>query len=451
MHLTSGNRMIQQQGLALAPLAIQSIKILQLGTQELHDFLREEAEKNPLLHLHLPRPAETARFQPGSRNPGGAVSHSLPGAARDSAQPTTLRTHLEAQAGLTFRDPADRIVASEIIGALDPDGYLRRPTVEIADILDTREAQVLTVLRRIQEFEPTGVAARDLAECLRLQLRENGDLTDAMCRLLDNLPLLARYDLDRLADACGTGRDAIPAMVARLRRLDPAPGRRFDAEPMLPALPDILVEPGQEGEIRVVLNSETLPRALVDRDYLARLRTQAKAGDDRKFIADRLRNATWLVQNLDRRAKTLLRVATEIASRQHAYFRHGRARLVPLCMREVADATGVHESTVCRAVANKYLLGPEGLVALKFFFSEALAATDGGAQHAGAAVRHRIGCLIDAETPRHVLSDDAIVAELRRDGIDIARRTVAKYRAMLRIPASSIRRRMKRAPPAPAD
>lgn len=444
----------QTQSQKLSQQAIQSIRILQMNGQDLHAFLTDEAEKNPLLDLSFPVPGKAAQASPArpvpSPSAGIPAGGDLPGIAETHACPVTLREYLLDQATLTFRRPQNRRIAAEIIESIEPDGYLRRPISDIARALGLPERPLLDVLARIQQFDPCGVAARDLAECLRLQLQDRGELTDKRACLLANLPLLAAYDFDALARKCGCDRNDVMAMVARLKQLNPAPGRQFDNAPVPLAMPDILLTPAREGEFRVELNPEVLPRALVDREYQALIRPQARETHEKKFIADCLRNATWLVRNLDMRAQTILRVATELVAQQREFFLHGAASLRPLCLRDIADAVGVHQSTVSRAIANKYILGPRGLVAMKSLFSEGLATSGGEEQVSGAAVRNRISALVNAERADAILSDDAIVSALDRSGITIARRTVAKYRRMLRIPSSSVRRRMKAAQAQPA-
>ena len=449
MQLQIGQQLRQTQTLKLSQQAIQSIKILQMNGQDLHAFLADEAERNPLLDLSFPVPgkvAQTTSARSAALPPAGAAaSGDLPDIAETCARPVTLREHLLDQAMLTFRRPQNRVIAAEIIEAIEPSGYLRHPVGDIARTLGLPERPVLEVLARIQQFDPCGVAARDLAECLRLQLQERGELTDKRACLLANLPLLETYDYDALARKCGCDRNDVIAMIARLKQLNPAPGRQFDSAPVPLALPDIVLSRARDGGFRVELNPDVLPRALVDREYHALLRPKARQQYEKKFIADCLRDATLLVRNLDMRAQTILRVATELVAQQRDFFLHGAASLRPLCLRDIADAVGVHQSTVSRAIANKYILGPRGLVAIKSLFSEGLAATGGGGQVSGAAVRSRIRALIDAERPDAILSDDAIVSALDRSGVTIARRTIAKYRRMLRIPPSSVRRRMKTA------
>ncbi len=436
-----------RQSIAIAPQVIQSIRLLQFGHDELQDFLAEQAERNPLIAVTTDRPKEAARPAPAPTG-GGRREAAGEGEGERSfedycAAQVSLREHLHDQAGMTFRDPVERLIAVELIEAIDADGYLRRDLDEIADRLGTAEARVEAVLARVQGFDPVGVAARDLAECLALQLRERNRLDPAMAAMLTRLDLLASYDLRQLTRVCGVDMEDIGAMAREIRSLDPRPGRRFDCDPVLPALPDILVTSGPDGSHAVELNPALLPRVLINRQYYATITANRLGAQDKRFVMDCMASARWLARNLDQRARTILKVATEIVARQADFFRHGVDHMRPLSLRDVAEVVGIHESTVCRAISNKFMLTDRGLFELKYFFSNSIAATDGGDSHCSETVRHRIAALVALEEADTVLSDDAIAAELRKAGIDIARRTIAKYRDMLNIPSSLRRRRQK--------
>jgi RNA polymerase sigma-54 factor len=264
--------------------------------------------------------------------------------------------------------------------------------------------------------------------------------------LLDNLDMLARRDLRGLMRVCGVDSEDLAEMVAELKRLDPKPGASFDAAPAMAVVPDVLMRRTNDGGWAVELNPETLPRILVNRGFHARAVVGAKNRDDKAFIADKLQSATWLVKSLEQRANTILKVSAEIVRRQDGFFRHGVGHLRPLILRDVAEHVSMHESTVSRVTANKYIATPRGTFELKYFFTTAIAGTSGGESHSAEAVRFRIREMIGAEGIDEVLSDDAIVERLRKEGVDIARRTVAKYREALRIPSSVQRKREKAVP-----
>ena len=288
------------------------------------------------------------------------------------------------------------------------------------------------------------MCARNLTECLAIQLKERDRFDPAMQALVGRLDLLAKRDLAALRRICGVGDEDLTEMIAEIRRLNPKPGLAFGSTMVQPIVPDVFVRPGPDGGFIVELNSDTLPKVLVNQRYHAELsqdRREARA--PRRYLAENLQSATWLIRALDQRAKTILKVATEIVKQQDAFFVHGVQHLRPLNLKTVADAISMHESTVSRVTANKYIATSRGIFELKYFFTSAIAAADGGEAHSAEAVRHRIKQLIDAESPDNVLSDDTIVEQLREAGIDIARRTVAKYREAMRIPSSVQRRRVK--------
>ena len=453
MHLQATQDLSQSQSLKITAQAIQSVKILQLGSQELNELLRDEAESNPLLDVQFPdahsrssdekwRPADTSARPSTSGDNISATD--IPSIADTHAHHVSLREHLHQQAAITFHKKHDRTIAFEIIESIEPDGYFRRSAIEIADTLKTSEPRILQVLGKIQEFSPCGVGARDLAECLRLQLTERGELTPKISCFLENLPLLANYEVDKLARKCGCDRGGVIEIIEHLKRLNPAPGRQFDTSPTPLAMPDIIVRYDTADDFKVELNTDLLPKALIDRDYYALIRRHSQTRSDRKFIADCMKSATWLTKNLDRRAQTILQVASEIVVQQRDFFVHGADHLKPLSLKDIAESVGLHQSTVSRAIANKYILSPRGLTSLKFFFSEAVPVSQTRAQVSGEAVRNKIKGLIEAEIAGAVLSDDGIVEELSRNGINIARRTVTKYRKMMRIPSSAVRKRIKR-------
>lgn len=294
----------------------------------------------------------------------------------------------------------------------------------------------------IHGFEPTGVGARGLAECLALQLRESDRLDPAMAALLANLDLLAKRDYAVLKRKCGVDDEDIRDMVAEIRRLDPKPGLKFATPLAEPVIPDVLVRSAPDGGWRVDLNSEALPRVIANRAFYARI-SAGGAAEARSFADEAWSNATWIVRSLEQRARTILKVATEIVRHQDAFFSHGVAHLRPLNLKTIADAVQMHESTISRVTANKFMTTPRGMFEMKYFFTTAIAAADGGDAYSSEAVRHRIRQMIEGEDAQAVLSDDAIVEGLKAIGIDIARRTVAKYREGMRIPSSAARRREK--------
>ena len=259
----------------------------------------------------------------------------------------------------------------------------------------------------------------------------------------NNLPLLAARNVAALMQLCEVDAEDLAEMIAEIRSLDPRPGHSFDAPPPQPVIPDILMVPQPQGGWIVELNPETMPRVLVNNRYYARVSRGIRSQAEREYLSERLQAANWLVKSLHQRALTILKVAAEIVRQQEAFFRHGVQALRPLILREVADAIGMHESTVSRVTSNKFIATPRGVFELKFFFTSSIAASGGGEAHSAEAVRFRIRGLIDGEPPEDTLSDEKIVELLQQDGVEIARRTVAKYREAMRIPSSVQRRREK--------
>jgi RNA polymerase sigma-54 factor len=486
----------QTQSLVMTPQLQQAIKLLQLSNLELVDYVELELEQNPLLERDerdpeapmLPEtglngvepavaPVEATPALDGAssfegedkdawtavsgsegqgeqdyagdaeawktRGVGGGDSGDLPGLEETLRQDITLREHLVGQLNCDIDDPADRMIGLMLIDLVDDAGYLTADLAEVAAMLGCSVAQVEAVLARLQRFDPSGIFARNLAECLAIQLRERQRLDPCMQRLLDHLPLLAARDVGALLRVCGADAEDLAEMVGEIKALNPKPGLAFDGAPAQPVVPDILMRLQQGGGWLIELNNDTLPRVLVNTRYYSKVSRSVSGKPDRDYLSERLQSANWLVKSLDQRANTILKVATEIVRQQEAFFVHGVSHLRPLILRDIAEAIGMHESTVSRVTSNKYIATPRGLFELKYFFTSSIPAANGAAAHSAESVKFKIKGLIDAETASEVLSDDRLVELLRDEGIDIARRTVAKYREALRIPSSVLRRRDK--------
>jgi RNA polymerase sigma-54 factor len=360
------------------------------------------------------------------------------------AEERTLRDHLTEQLNLAFADPPRRLIGHHLIDMTDEAGYLRGDLADLAELLGAPLELVEETLAVMQGFDPCGVFARDLRECLRLQLKEQDRCDPAMAAMIDNLNLLAVHDLAALRRAVRVSDEDLLDMINEVRRLNPKPGLKYGAAPTQPIVPDVLVRALPDGSFHVELNSDTLPRVLVNQSYYATVSKSATRKEDKSYLVDCLQTANWLVKSLDQRARTILKVAQEIVRQQDAFLTYGVRHLRPLNLKTVADAISMHESTVSRVTANKYMATNRGLFELKYFFTSAIAATSDGDAHSSESVRDRIRAMIEAEPASDVLSDDKIVERLKGDGVDIARRTVAKYREALRIPSSVQRRRLKR-------
>jgi RNA polymerase sigma-54 factor len=360
------------------------------------------------------------------------------------AEERTLRDHLVEQLNLTFADPPRRLIGQHLIDMTDEAGYLSGELDALAERLGADLELIEETLDVMQGFEPCGVFARDLRECLTLQLKELDRCDPVMAGLIDNLHLLATHDLVALKRATRVSDEDLCDMIAEVKRLNPKPGLKYGSTPSQPIVPDVLVRLLPDESFHVELNTDTLPRVLVNQSYYATVSKSPLRKEDKSYLSECLQTANWLVKSLDQRARTILKVSQEIVRQQEAFFTYGVRHLRPLNLKTVADAISMHESTVSRVTANKYMATNRGLFELKYFFTSAIAATSNGDFHSSEAVRHRIREMIDAESAAAVLSDDKIVERLKGDGIDIARRTVAKYREALRIPSSVQRRRLKR-------
>ena len=477
MALTAKLQLKQTQSLVITPQLMQAIRLLQMSSLELDSFIAGEIDQNPLLErvdteapvapvteeaAPADDPAEAVGdldAEPGDHSPeqfgsdNGRVSVAAgPGASAATwddagiepsiAATESLAETLERGIASAFADnPGHAMIASVLMSELDEAGYLTVPLRSVAERLGTSSEEVETVLKRCQTVAPTGMFARTLSECLALQLAELNRLDPAMQALLQNLELLAAGDKPGLSARCGVDWTDIDEMIREIRALDPKPGLKHAPEAVRTLIPDVFVRRGAGGWT-VELNDAALPRVIVDRVYCARVAAKSKE-PDRRYLADCLQKASWLEKSLDQRARTVLRVACEIVRRQEGFLADGVAFLKPLNLRMVADALGIHESTVSRAAANKTIATPRGVFDFRFFFNGAISATTGEA-HSAEAVKHRIRKLISEECADAILSDDAIVAQLEREGVEIARRTVAKYRELMRIGSSVERRREKR-------
>ncbi len=354
-----------------------------------------------------------------------------------------LKEHLAAQLPLAVSDARDRMIGHAIIDAIDDAGYVGEDLRDLAERLGTPASRVEEILTTIQTFDPVGVGARNLAECLRLQLRDRDRLDPAMEALVAHLDLVARRDMAGLRKVCGVDDEDIAEMVAEIKRLDPKPGRAFGASTIQSIVPDVHVRAAQDGSWLIELNTDVLPRLLINQTYAARISRGKGSEADRSFVSGCLQTANWLTKSLEQRARTILKVSSEIVRQQDGFFAYGVEHLRPLNLKAIAEATGMHESTVSRVTSNKFMSSPRGLFELKYFFTASIASNNGGDCHSAESVRFRIRQMIEREGAGDVLSDDAIVEKLRGSNIDIARRTVAKYRESMRIPSSVERRRNK--------
>jgi RNA polymerase sigma-54 factor len=493
MALNQRLQLRQAQSLVMTPQLQQAIKLLQMSNLELASFVEEQLVENSLLEVRDPYAATEDRDdaepppatpavsddvadvmrdegnfdrqldaadtdfgnvwdsgEPGgsgqsliweARGNGGADGDS-PGWENYAETPVGLREHLERQITLEFADPIELRIALLLMDHLDESGYFVGDFSELAYLLGVDQDAVAAVHRRFIKLDPAGIGARSLSECLRQQLAETGGLNQPMETLFENLGLVGKGEYDRLARQCGVALPELRQMLERLKRCSPRPAAVFDLEPAVTVIPDVFVRKESDGTWGVELNPDALPRVLVNRSYYAEIKQHVRGKQGIEFVTQQWQSANWLVKALDQRANTILKVTACIVQYQHGFFEKGISGLRPLTLRDVADEIGMHESTVSRVTNGKYAATPRGVLELRFFFSNAIGNGGGQDAHSAEAVRHRLRRMIEAETPGNILSDENLVELLSREGICVARRTVAKYRESMNIPSSARRRRL---------
>lgn len=475
----------QSQNLVMTPQLQQAIKLLQLNNMELEEFIEEQIADNPLLEKDTSSPEDTAATDDGADDNAKSETKDAMDEAFESTYESSagasdfdtsskteigsggnakfedienalenrltseksLREHLSDQLMLSCPDARDRMIGGLMIDHLDESGYMRTAPETLAEQLGCKIERVERLLATMKGFDPTGVFASGLAECLALQLDERGNLDAPMQKLLDNLELLGKYEHKKLCDICGVNETYLHDMIDEIRSLNPRPVGEFDHLVVQTAIPDVIMKrlpKNLGGGWRVELNTETLPRVLINNEYYTEVKTAAKDKESKEYINAQMANANWLVRAMDQRAQTILKTASAIIEEQDAFFNYGIEFLRPLKLADIAEAIDMHESTISRVTTNKYIGTPRGIFELKYFFSTGVGGEDGGIAHAAESIKARIKSMIDDENPKKILSDDKIVEMLKAEGIDIARRTVAKYREAMHIGSSVQRRREKK-------
>lgn len=488
----------QAQTLVMTQQLQQSIKLLQLSSTELQEFIDAEIEKNPLLAKEegddardTPTdetstessddeptasgeekeitvsdsdyaPAESLsdenysndwqgdepRISAGAQSSsGGGFSEAsdMPDIDGAAAEDKTLREFLLEQIHMDITDPVQVVIAEKLADMLDDAGYLREDTAPLAETLGVTTEEVDAVIAKLQQLEPVGVFARSLPECLRLQLADMNRLDPVMETLLANLDMIGRGELVSLKKKCGADDEDFVQMMADIRRCNPKPGAGFAREETVSVLPDVIVRRGRGGQgWHIELNPEALPRVLINRQYSAEIGARAADKEAKKFMGEQLANANWLIKALDSRAQTILKVTEAIVKSQEKFLLHGIRYLKPLVLKDIAAAVGMHESTISRVTTAKYMATPRGTLELKFFFNSSINSGSGATDFSSKTVQFYIKDLVEKETVENILSDDTIVTLLKDRNIEVARRTVTKYREEMNIPSSVIRRRQKR-------
>lgn len=514
MALTPRLDIKQSQSLVLTPQLQQAIKMLQLSSAELSEFVAEEVAENPLLEYDEKsegddrRTANNADNEQKKEEPVGGEETSVKTAddfLQDAAPVTTqsdapldtdynglyddnsfsdnigampsqnlglngsnqitggagnfdftessaeqkqsgavsLKSHLESQLVLLQAEQYEKIIIQYLIGLMDEAGYINEETSLIAERCGCNEDDVDRIFTIAQTMEPLGVFARSLGECLKIQQIQADRYDPVMVIFLDNLAMLGDRKFNELRRLCKVTKEDFLDMVEEIKALNPKPGLEYGEEIVYTVIPDVYVKKNPKGNWFVELNNDSLPKVLMNNRYLNEVGDQAIKKEDKEFIDECVAKANWLVRALDQRARTILKVSSELVRLQRKFLDHGIQHLAPINLKTIAEAIDMHESTVSRVTANKYIATPRGIFEMKFFFTNAIGSLDSDNQYSSKSIKYKIKQLIDDEDPKKILSDDKLVVLVRAEGIDIARRTVAKYRESLEIPSSIIRRRMK--------
>ncbi len=475
-------RQSQQQSLVMTPQLQQSINLLKMSSHDLMEFIGEELEKNPLLMLdeggssgdldQKKKEVENEIINELSREEYNNLWDGETNSNHESAeyadpiesnwhtssyngsddesdffensvsQQKSLREHLQEQLNIDINNPVKRIIGAHLIDLLDDSGYMREDLSHLPALLGCSIELIEQTLLEMQKLDPAGVFARNLAECLELQLKEKGIYDNKYAKLLENLDLLAKQDLKSLKKICGIDDKQLIDMVGVIKSLNPKPAANFVTAYQEVVPPDVIVRK-IGADFRVDLNPSVLPKLLVNNSYYSVIHNKASGKEDKKYISNTLSDANWIVKALEQRTQTILKVATEIVKRQQDFMRDGVTALRPMILKDISESLGIHESTVSRVSSNKYMLTPRGMFEMKYFFSSSIQSSDGGDDISSQSIKFRIKQLIDAEDAKKILSDDEIAEMLKKEGTDIARRTVAKYRESMNLGSSVQRRREK--------
>lgn len=487
-----------QQKLILTPSLQQAIKLLPMSTLELADMLQQEITENPLLEEELERseaPPETSAEgseerptaeatgetqEPAKPEPGpepepdpksddslNEIDYEsffsdyldegyrprtsyevpeLPPIENTLSTTATLADHLDWQLRMTSMDDKAREIGEAIIGNIDEHGYLQASIEEIREMGEYSRDDVVAALDIVQAFDPVGVGARDLKECLLLQIAKL-DLGETPLEVMvsEHLDHLQNHRFNEIAKAMKLPLDEVIHHCEIIRRLDPQPGSKFVNEKSHYVTPDVYVVK-VDGKYEIVLNEDRLPQLRISSVYRRMLENKSDENQaTREYVKDKLRSALWLIKSVDQRQKTIYKVANSIVRQQHEFLDNGVEHLKPLVLRDVAIDIGMHESTVSRVVANKYIHTPQGVCPMKYFFHSGIASI-GGDHVSSVTIKQRIKKIVEEENPKKPLSDSKIVKILEDEGLVLARRTIAKYREELRIPPSNQRKNLYSSP-----
>ena len=482
----------QSQSLLMTPQLRQAINLLQMSNIELNELVQKELESNPLLEredeklssLNDDKP-QTIDDYPDDSPPviedysadidydnqfddyggdregyegnsdyswedyssskGNHDNEDFDYFEKKLKNDKSLYLLLEEQISLNFTSPRNRIIASRVAEFLDESGYFRGDIQNIASKLNLPVEEIRKILEKMKTFEPAGIFAENLADCLTIQLKDIDRFDPMMECLIANLNLLGERKFKELKKICNIDDEDLSSMISDIKALNPKPAAGFEHDLTTYVIPDVFVKTNKHGDYLIELNSMSLPKVLINKEYYSEIKNLGgKHKEAKRYLKEQMSNAGFLVKALHQRATTILKVSEEIVKNQRAFFEQGVEHLKPMLLRDVAEAVEMHESTVSRVTNHKYMHTPRGMFELKYFFSAAASTYTGDDSTSVTSIKHQIKKMIDEETPQKILSDDKIVELMAQKGIKIARRTVNKYREAMGIPTSAERKRQKR-------
>lgn len=455
MKLKQAGYLKTTQNLNLTPQLRQAIALLQLSNLELKSFIEQTTLDNPLLQIDEPESNASIllaaqeyserNYWDNVRKKSRNFDEALDGYIDNiEAKPTTLHEHVLNQISLYIKPEKEKIIAYKLVELLDPTGYFLTELEPLAEQLSTDLSTINSVLSILQTFEPAGIFARNLKECLLLQLREMENLPHQTTTVIENLELLADNKIEKLQKICGINRDQLVNITRRIKELNPKPGLVFENPYNFGIIPDVILDyHEQTNQWSLYINDRSMPRIALDATYVSRLNNPVAQTEEKKYLKDHYQNATSLIKALEQRTKTILKVATIVFEHQKEFFENGIQYLKPLTLKVIADAIDMHESSISRVTQNKYIMTPRGLFEFRYFFSSSLTKESTGEELSSTTIRHMIKKIIDEEIPHDPVSDDKLVQIISRDGVLVARRTIAKYREEMKIPSSYERKKLK--------
>ncbi len=445
----------QKQSLTMTTTMHQSISILQMSNIELAEFAAQELDKNPFIEddsisiekkeTQPTNKEETKTSQSNIGEPKYSGSgYSSQDYISNVASEKSLKEHISEQINLSFDDHKDKLIANFLLDSLLGSGYLNISLNDASNILKCDEKIVDKVLKKLQTFDPAGVFARDLKECLLIQLNDQEHADQSLVTMVKNIDLIASGNLKKLSKLCNVNIANISSLIKQIKLLNPKPANGFYVEPTSYKIPDVILTFLEDGTAKLESNPESMPRLRVSQEYYVQIKDAMHSKKEKDFTKNEIESANTIVKSIEQRSHTILKVATAIVEEQINFFTRGVMYLDPMTLNKIAASTGFNESTVSRSTSNKYISTPSGIFELKYFFSSSLGTTRATGENVSSTkAKEIIKQIILSEESDNILSDDDISDQLSKFNISIARRTVAKYREAIGIPTSSARKRNK--------